>query len=419
MTQVQCKHCKHATTTDTPIEWVELSCPRCGQISCAYQSSIIKTEYTTIDRKKLSFHLGEKIKYQNEDYEIVSIAIKNIAKYKIKWAEYTLVSSKNKWLYLSECNGHWVKLEDTKKPKVFRYGSKNKIHEKLFKNHRYHDIYSKDYVEVLFAEGIFTFRNSSKKYELAEYICPPYILSIEFRDGDYQAVYGEHIDKSEILAMKPSAYLPAQIGIGAVEPYQWDVFKYLNIYLSAAAVIICLFFLTLALAQNRKLLRMHFMLSDNSEKEAKSESFELKGWASAPLSFRLYSNNDNSWTSATVELVNEQTNESIIATKDVEYYNGYEGGERWSEGSNSDEFSICGVGAGKYHILLTAQKDIADNMPRDMTVEVDWDKPSFWNAGLALLALAGIAGFNYYLTRNHDVNRWKDSDFNIYYVEEE
>lgn len=45
------------------------------------------------------------------------------------------------------------------------------------------------------------------------------------------------------------------------------------------------------------------------------------------LNVEAFSNVDNSWATFDVSLVNEKNNEVITATKDIEYYHGYEGGK--------------------------------------------------------------------------------------------
>ena len=55
-------------------------------------------------------------------------------------------------------------------------------------------------------------------------------------------------------------------------------------------------------------------------------------------------------------LVNENNGEEVYASKDIEYYHGYTDGENWTEGSNSEDFNLCGVAAGKYHLTITPSK---------------------------------------------------------------
>ena len=59
-------------------------------------------------------------------------------------------------------------------------------------------------------------------------------------------------------------------------------------------------------------------------------------------------------------MINETTGEEIYANKDIEYYHGYTDGENWTEGNTTEEFNICGVAAGKYHLAITPMKATED-----------------------------------------------------------
>ena len=63
------------------------------------------------------------------------------------------------------------------------------------------------------------------------------------------------------------------------------------------------------------------------------------------------------WANVQLSLVNEKTNEIVYTSKDIEQYHGYEDGESWSEGSQSEEFNLCGVSSGQYHFLISAEKE--------------------------------------------------------------
>ena len=415
MTSFNCKNCFQGFSLDTNIKWVEFICPSCTASN--YLDRFHKNSFGKINKNDISFTISEQISFDGEEYQLISIIVKKIQTH-TKWVEYCFVNSKEKKLFLSECNGHWIKLVETdKKPIVFKPKSETKLKNNVFFESKNFQIFSKDHVETIYAIGLFDYYNATQRYELAEYIAPPFILSVEFRSENYEAYIGEHISEKELKKIKPNIYLPSKAGVGVVQPYQYPISKTASIYLYFAAFILTFFFAMTIIAKNRNVLSAQFDLDSSNSKELRSNSFELKGWASAPLSFELYSSNDNSWTSTTIELINEKTNESIFATKDMEYYHGYEDGESWSEGDIRQDFSICGIGSGKYHLIISSEKEKSDVSLRHINLKIKWDKLSFWNTGLALIGLAILAMINYYLAWNHDRKRWGDSEFDIYYVE--
>lgn len=127
--------------------------------------------------------------------------------------------------------------------------------------------------------------------------------------------------------------------------------------LAVTALLICLIQLNLVMSRtNADIFEQEIEFASVTDKELVSRSFELSG-GSAPLEVQAYSDVDNSWANVSISLVNEKTNEMRYTSKDIERYSGFEGGESWSEGSRNEEFNICGVAPGKYHFLISAEKE--------------------------------------------------------------
>jgi len=148
-------------------------------------------------------------------------------------------------------------------------------------------------------------------------------------------------------------------------------------------------------------------------KDFTSPSFELKG-SSAPLTITAHSDVDNSWANIQVALVNEKTNEEIYANKDIEYYHGYEDGENWSEGNNTEEFNLCGIAAGKYHLVFTPMKAPEDTLNQNLHIKATWGEPSLRNVWLTCVFMGVLLIALYYGERYFETKRWEDSSFSPY-----
>lgn len=412
-----CSKCQYISPLSLKIDWEEFVCPSCHTLVDNKNTELHILAKNADIKKKFPFELYEKVTFENKSYQLISIVIKQID-YLTMWTEYTFAHSSGIF-FLSECNGHWIKLkEETKKASLFKYSSKTSLKTEVYHNGRPYDIYSKDNVETKYAVGFFDHTGVGKKYELAEYINPPYMLSAEFRNKDFTLFHGSHFGEKLLKQMKPDIKLPTKVGIGVVEPSKYDFFNNIQVFIYFSFFILFTYCVTLYTSKNRNIFSVDMQIDSDSTKEIRSESFELKG-ASAPLTFEITSNNNNSWTSTSIELVNEKTNESLYASKDMEYYSGYEGGESWSEGSVEKEFSICGVSEGKYHIVMSSERDKTDTYLHNVHVNVKWNKPSFWNTGLALLFIIIVGFIHYLISHFHDRSRWSTSDYDIYYEEEE
>jgi hypothetical protein len=199
------------------------------------------------------------------------------------------------------------------------------------------------------------------------------MISQEQSKGSNEFFFGKHISKYKIKKAFGIKNLPNYSGIGIVQPFYFDFRRTLNI-MAVAALLICLIQLYVVTSRtNKQVFEKEVNFTDVKDKEMVSESFELSG-GSAPLKVEISSNVDNSWANVGLSLVNEATNEIAYTSKDIEEYHGYEDGESWSEGSQNSEFNFCGVAAGKYHFLISAEKqETLQNLSPSTYISPDGD----------------------------------------------
>jgi hypothetical protein len=181
------------------------------------------------------------------------------------------------------------------------------------------------------------------------------MISREQSGSKIEYFKGEHISKNEIKKAFKIPNLPTYSGIGIVQPFYINIKQAINI-LCIAALLICLMQTYVYTSRaNNTVFRESIYFKNIENKELVSKSFTLSG-GSAPLEVRAYTALDNSWANVQLSLVNEKTNETTYVSKDIERYSGIEGGERWTEGSETEEFNICGVAPGTYHFVISAEK---------------------------------------------------------------
>jgi hypothetical protein len=182
------------------------------------------------------------------------------------------------------------------------------------------------------------------------------MVSWEETAGKKQFFWGKHIPKNQIKKSFRPYYMPDYYGIGIVQPFYFNIKQMVNI-LGVAAVAISLLQLYVHISRaNYPVFEENIKFQDTKDKELVSKSFELKG-GSAPLKVEMSSAVDNSWASTEIGLVNEKTNEITTISQDLEYYHGVEDGESWSEGSGAKTVNFCGVPPGKYHFIISAEKE--------------------------------------------------------------
>ncbi|HJR99991.1 MAG TPA: DUF4178 domain-containing protein [Flavobacterium sp.] len=401
--EVSCVNCNHTTKIDVNFDVKIYACVNCVYVYKNQDGLQVKDQfrpYTFYEK----LEVGQEGVFNDKSYTITGILVKENQGF--EWTEYIL-QGKEDYLYLSEADGHWIVLEEiTLEIVVGHHPETVEYDETTF------DCYDYCYPKLLSARGFFDF-DIFEKSELIEYINPPLLLSFE-RVGKQQTVFlGKHISKRAIKKAFQTSILPTKRGVGLIQPFLFNL-RDLAIVLCSVALLILISNWYLNKERIKTdVLDTQIPFDHYGTKDFVSPSFVLRGSA-APLSISLYSPVDNSWASVQVALVNEDNGEEIYANKDIEYYHGYTDGENWSEGSNSENFNLCGVAAGKYHLTLRPSKAVEDRASSFVQVKAIWSAPSSRNVWLISLIMIGFLIVVYYFEKNFEIKRWSDSSYSPY-----
>ncbi len=342
-----CPVCKTENTHHLTFYVMDYVCKSCN--------SLIKTA-TNTSRGKVNkptenvvLDIGMKGVLNGTEYTVVAIVVKKYGA-TTYWREYYLKDKLLNNVFLSESEGHWVLMFPKELPlKEFKYYC-----EFEEKNYRWYETTPNS---VHSAAGFFEDRFEMKLSTYKEFVNGTEMVSWEETGDKKQFFWGKHIPKSEIKrAFKPS-FMPNYYGIGIVQPFYYNVKQMVNI-LGVTAILISLLQLYVYISRtNKTVFEEKINFSEVKNKELVSKSFDLSG-GSAPMKVNIFSEVDNSWANTEISLVNETTNEITYTSQDLEFYHGYTDGESWSEGSKSKEINFCGVAPGKYHFLISAEKEV-------------------------------------------------------------
>ena len=402
---ISCFNCNTITSQEVCFEPTEFVCPSC---QARYKSGKGGLKYTGKFKcdYNVTLKVGQKGMFKGTEYTVSGILIKKAFGY-YRWAEYILHDASENFIYLSEASGHWILLEEV------AFEKKVGNHPVTVEYEQYNlDLYEYYYADVVGAKGFFDY-NIDQNTELVEYILPPYILSVERTNEGQVAFWGKHISKREVKKAFGISDLPYRSGVGLVQPFPFDV---TNTLITFCAFAIIMVFTNWFLNKDRVQIdvldvAVPYGLVDN--KDYTTPSFELKGSA-APMTIKASSEVDNSWANIEVALVNEKTNEEVYANKDIEYYHGYTDGENWTEGSTSEDFNICGVHEGKYHLVLTPSKAPEDVKNNYIRVQASWNEPTTHNLFMTYLFMGIFVLIIYLIKKYFEKQRWQDSSYSPY-----
>lgn len=407
--KIPCYDCNTETELEVGFEVLNFVCPKCQSLYARDDEGSFrrKSKYKTLEND-FPLAIGDIGFLKGSEYKITGILVKNVHP-NYRWTEFILQNDAKEFLYLSLSKGHWILLTEMEET----FGVQSHPLSLEYENEDY-DIYEYSDAEIINAQGFFDFELPvNQLIHLVEYIKPPFMISVERMNKTETAFYGEYIKKSEIKKAFKNIIMPYQSGVNMIQPYRFNLIN--------TGIIFCLF-ASLIITANWYIYKDQFeqnvfsktiKFSEFDNKEVTSDAFVLNG-GSAPLTIKVSTSVDNSWANVNVALVNEATNDEIYANKDIEYYHGFSDGESWTEGSQSEEFNICGVKAGRYHLLITPMKAPEDVNNSEIRVNVVWNEPSSRNVWLVIIGMIVIYFIIRFLKLNFEKERWSDSSYSKY-----
>lgn len=250
-----------------------------------------------------------------------------------------------------------------------------------------------------------------------DYVAPPAMLSSEQSASEINWSLSEYVTVRELGKRVPKAVLSSP---GGVAPNSPPVLRGMGFAAALGLAAVCV--AGVLLNRDASNLRVASMTCSSANggppppaepgaptppagtSVCFSEPFGLV--AGQNVAVDLTGNASNSWIAVGGDLVNEETGETQSFDQDVEFYSGYEGGESWAEGSNTERVFLESMPAGRYVLRLEVQ----GSAPPAVTAEV---RQGVFRAGtwFALLALVGGLGLVLGLVRYlHERKRWADSD---------
>lgn len=422
-----CPSCNKSNEISIDFECVNFVCKHCHVISDQNNKTF---ERFGAKPRDYSLELNNSAIIDGKEYWVTGIIIKVTGKI-YSWREYCLRSKDHDTLYLSEYDGHWIKLKEAN---VGIHNIGNRKHTKsVYYGDKMYYLFNWNTSNIKYAEGFFDFEITKSNHLVIDFIAPPDVVSVEKYSDIQNEFVGEHISDQTIKNLFNLKYIPAKNGIGMAEPSVYEnINKNIYILLFFVGIIFCLHFVFKSYIKPKTVLAENInLLKYNDKKAFVSSSFELEGNMNAPLYFRIASEVDNNWVEMGVSLINDKTQEETYTSEGLERYSGYEDGEHWTEGETYKEFNICSVKPGKYHFELTPYSDLPPiidtsfhidpsalsinyssiSYPTNIYIRAAWGEDSIWNTGISILILL-LSALGLFLYKDHfEKRRWSVSDY--------
>lgn len=383
-----CSYCKAPIT-------VQLL-PYTGSVVCAAcnQQYVYKFPHGFAKDKRLKYQITPAIpigaggEIKGIHYKVLSYAEKTeMEDSDVLWREYTLYNPQEGFAFLSEYSGHWIYVREQLETPVLI----NRTGESFDVNGESYVLYNRYRARVAAAAGEFPYNIfDDTEAMIREFISPPemWIREDNFKEG-ITWFYGQHLSQADVKNGFGLSAMPLKIGVGAIQPTGYmNKFKVFVATFIFVALLILIHGLIAGFKEDKVLLERNYVFSDSALSQSfVTDPFDLQK-SSSNMELDIFAPVSNSWFELSATLVNTQTGKEYSLEKGIEFYQGTDGGESWSEGSRRDQAYFTAIPAGKYILQLQTSRPATpelSNFDLKVTYDVSNGRNIWWSVLLFLL----------------------------------
>lgn len=409
-----CPSCGGSISMMTPGLTAAVVCKYCGAtIDVTNENMKVLSKAAKKMRITPLIPIGSKGRFYGKDWEIIGFMQRSDPSGNYPWEEYLLFNPQGGFRWLTQYNGHWNFVRMTR----LRPATEASASEVRFGNRGYKR-YLEGKARVAYVLGEFYWRvKVGDTVDVSDYISPPEILSCESDISEAVWSVGRYIEPEEVMkAFELKEGFPAKRGVGVNQPspYAQGASRTIkNFFLIAAALTIMqIYFVNTA--QNREVYRGEFNFNTNDAAASiATPSFDVPGGL-ANLAVDLYSPVQNDWMEASIDLIDDKTQQSIEFDQGVEFYSGSDSDGPWREGNQSSNLVISSVPGGSYHLLIQPVSAQGTTVNKGFTISLHRDVSIWGNYWTALFFISIYPLIILWKRRAFEVKRWSESDFSPY-----
>ncbi len=266
------------------------------------------------------------------------------------WDEYLLFQQEAGFAWLIEDQGHWNFARPMSTvPNFHRDQLKFRWENQQFV------LFNRGRASVDYVLGEFTWRvRVGENVATADYVAGSVMLSRETSKKETTWTRADYVEPETVWsAFGLSTTPPDREGVYPNQPNPWQaahkrtfrLFWFLILLASAIQGGLML------RSSSSTLLSQTLVYTPGIEEPVASEVFYLREPART-LTLSRRTSLENNWLSLTTTLVDKDSGRTWQAGQEMSYYHGVDGGESWSEGSNSDEIVFRNIPAGSYYLSV-------------------------------------------------------------------
>lgn len=406
-----CPNCGGPLNLIAPDKSERVTCPNCDSLLEVNQGNLrwLNVLKPSPDQHKFDLEIGMKGAFADGvEMTIIGAVVRSVTIEGIQyfWHEYLLYNPQVGFRWLVHSDNHWNYVEPVNPAEVVSFGTTATYGGKTFK------IFQDAPARVEYVKGEFYWRvEVGEMVRAIDYVKAPQMLSCETTQNEMNWSLGTYMTRAEIEKIFGVQNLAAPWAVAPNQPFTGGFYIKWGFAMLGLLIIVAIFMLPLTgstatvMSEN---ITLQPTASATTPQTVFSQPFNLKGnrnvriSASAPVT--------NAYADLDIDLVNEQNNEVESVNIPIEYYQGVEDGESWTEGGQAGDSTISSLPAGRYMLRLEGTWQNFQQ-PLPVAVKVEQNVTRGMNFCCAFLVLAIVPFFSLLRKWMFESRRWSESMF--------
>ena len=406
---MQCPNCGGALNLNAPDKTERVTCPFCNSLLDVNQGNLKFLQVLAKVENPFVLPIGAEGTFAGDvKFKIIGAVVRSVTIEGVQyfWHEYLLYNPSIGFRWLVHSDNHWNFVEPINAAEVESLGTKANYNGRSYK------IFQDAPARVEYVQGEFYWRvEQGETVRAIDYVNAPLMLSQEISHNEMNWSAGTYLTNSDVEKAFGVSDLPKPYSVAPNQPFTGGFYIKYGFLMLALLFVVAIVMIPLSGFSSTPLNQQIVLPPTANAQTAQtvfSQPFELRGnrnvriTANAPVS--------NSWADLDVDLINEQNDEVESVNIPVEYYNGVEDGESWSEGGTSQDATLSSLPAGKYTLRVEGTwQNFQQEMPVSVKVEQNINRGV--NFCFAFFALAILPFFGLFRKWTFEAKRWKESMF--------
>ncbi|MGI8788163.1 MAG: DUF4178 domain-containing protein [Pyrinomonadaceae bacterium] len=419
---------KPATRKERSVAASAMSCPNCGgslelaapdkteRVTCPFCNSLLDVNQGNLKFLKVLkpaphefvLPIGAEGNFANDlKMKIIGAVVRSVTIEGTTyfWDEYLLYNPSVSFRWLVHSDNQWNFVAPVNAAEVVASGTTAMYDGKTFK------IFQDAIARVEYVKGEFYWRvEVGEQVRAIDYVAPPLMLSQEASKNEINWSLGTYRTVAEIEKAFNVSGLPKPFSVAPNQPftgsfyYTWGLLPFVGLFVAAILMIPLGGFSDVPLDQQIVLPPMQ---NAQAAQAIFSQPFELKANRNVKVTANSLVN--NSWVDLDVDLINDN-NEVESVNIPIEYYNGVEDGEAWSEGGQEQDATLSSLPAGTYTLRVEGTWQNWQQA-QSVNLKVEQNIMRGVNFMLAFFALLIVPALALFRKLSFESRRWKDSMF--------